>query len=216
MSKPHVVIVGAEKGGVGKSTVSRTLLDYFASHGISVRARDAEFPKGNLVRFHPDVTKVVNLEESDDQVEVFDHLNLAQVTLIDLRAALLTKSLAMLKEIGFLNSARQRISVLHVIGSNKASYDEIDATRDMIEGAKHHVVLNYTNKAKFLGLPASVVNPIIIPQLLEGAVEVIDHKSMGFQKYISDANESPVLTGYTRTWLGKVWAEYDKRELNAL
>src|SRR5436309_2514490 len=29
MAKPTVVIVGADKGGVGKTTVSRTVLDYF-------------------------------------------------------------------------------------------------------------------------------------------------------------------------------------------
>ena len=30
MTKPVVILVGADKGGVGKTTVSRTLLDYFA------------------------------------------------------------------------------------------------------------------------------------------------------------------------------------------
>jgi cellulose biosynthesis protein BcsQ len=28
MAKPGVILVGADKGGVGKTTVSRTLLDY--------------------------------------------------------------------------------------------------------------------------------------------------------------------------------------------
>ena len=37
MAKPAVVVVGADKGGVGKTTVSRTLLDYFSANkdGIS-------------------------------------------------------------------------------------------------------------------------------------------------------------------------------------
>ncbi len=29
MAKPAVIVVGADKGGVGKTTVSRTVLDYF-------------------------------------------------------------------------------------------------------------------------------------------------------------------------------------------
>jgi hypothetical protein len=29
MTTPAVIVVGADKGGVGKTTVSRTLLDYF-------------------------------------------------------------------------------------------------------------------------------------------------------------------------------------------
>jgi cellulose biosynthesis protein BcsQ len=34
MAKPVVIVVGADKGGVGKTTVSRTLLDYFDANGI--------------------------------------------------------------------------------------------------------------------------------------------------------------------------------------
>ncbi len=30
MTKPAVVLIGGDKGGVGKTTVARTLLDYFA------------------------------------------------------------------------------------------------------------------------------------------------------------------------------------------
>ena len=32
MAKPAVILVGADKGGVGKTTVARTLLDYFGAH----------------------------------------------------------------------------------------------------------------------------------------------------------------------------------------
>ena len=40
MAKPAVIIVGADKGGVGKTTVARTLLDYFTAHQIATRAFD--------------------------------------------------------------------------------------------------------------------------------------------------------------------------------
>ena len=42
MAKPALVVVGADKGGVGKTTVARTLLDYFSAHHISTRAFDTE------------------------------------------------------------------------------------------------------------------------------------------------------------------------------
>ena len=35
MTKPAVVLIGADKGGVGKTTVARTLLDYFAHHQVA-------------------------------------------------------------------------------------------------------------------------------------------------------------------------------------
>src|SRR6266540_241974 len=52
--KPTVLMVGADKGGVGKTTVTRTVLDYLAAKNILVRAFDAEYPRGTLKRFHPD------------------------------------------------------------------------------------------------------------------------------------------------------------------
>ena len=42
MARPAVILVGADKGGVGKTTISRTLLDYFSAHQIPTRAFDTE------------------------------------------------------------------------------------------------------------------------------------------------------------------------------
>ncbi len=47
MAKPAVIVVGADKGGVGKTTVSRTLLDYFTAHHVPTRAFDTESPEGH-------------------------------------------------------------------------------------------------------------------------------------------------------------------------
>ena len=57
MAKPAVIIVGADKGGVGKTTVARTLLDYFGAHQTPTRAFDTEAPRGTLHRFHPEKTE---------------------------------------------------------------------------------------------------------------------------------------------------------------
>ncbi len=216
---PHVVIVGADKGGVGKTTISRSLVDYFQAHGISVRAFDTEHPQGVLQRFHPDKTQIVDLTESDDQVKVFDNLRSAQVTLIDIRAGLLSRTLATLSEIGFLDGVKEgrlRISVVHVIGSNKASFDEIDSTASLVEGARHHVLLNHTNNAKFIGLPPSVKNPIEVGQLNTLAAETIDGLGIGFAAYEADQTQSEVLRGYIRAWRNRTFAAYDAKQLNAL
>ena len=72
MTKPTVVLIGADKGGVGKTTVARTLLDYFADHQIRARAFDTEVPRGTLKRFHPDVTDVVDINSVPDQMRIFE------------------------------------------------------------------------------------------------------------------------------------------------
>lgn len=46
MTKPVVIVVGADKGGVGKTTVSRTLLDYFSTNNVQTRAFDTELSSG--------------------------------------------------------------------------------------------------------------------------------------------------------------------------
>src|SRR5450631_4235818 len=69
MAKPVVIVVGADKGGVGQTTVSRTLLDYFDGNNIPTRAFDTESPRGTLKRFHPDVTEIVDMTTTADQMK---------------------------------------------------------------------------------------------------------------------------------------------------
>ena len=109
MAKPTVILVGADKGGVGKTTVSRTLIDYFGAHHISMRAFDTESPKGTLKRFHPDRTEVVDVTAVPDQMKIFDTLgsDAAKVTVIDVRAGLLSSTLRALSDIGFLELAKR-------------------------------------------------------------------------------------------------------------
>src|ERR1700720_4557816 len=104
MAKPAVIVVGADKGGVGKTTVSRTVLDYFSANNVPTRAFDTEFPRGTLKRFHPDVTEIVDVTSTSDQMKIFDTLNTASksVTVIDVRAGLLSPTLASLPDIAFL------------------------------------------------------------------------------------------------------------------
>src|ERR1700693_3718406 len=71
MAKPVVIVVGADKGGVGKTTVSRTLLDYFSANNVPTRAFDTESPRGTLMRFHPDITEIVDMTTTTDQMKIF-------------------------------------------------------------------------------------------------------------------------------------------------
>src|SRR5262245_58088725 len=75
MAKPAVIVVGADKGGVGKTTVSRTLLDYFSANNVATRAFDTESPRGTLKRFHPDITEIVDISTTADQMKILDTLS---------------------------------------------------------------------------------------------------------------------------------------------
>src|SRR6202161_4871252 len=106
MSRPTVIVVGADKDGMGKTTVARTLLDYFTAHHLPTRAFDTESPKGTLKRFHPGNRDIVDVTSVADQMRIFDTLTSADasVTIIDVRAGLLSPTLRALRDIGFLDA----------------------------------------------------------------------------------------------------------------
>jgi len=235
MTKPAVVLIGADKGGVGKTTVARTLLDYFADRRVRARAFDTEVPKGTLKRFHPDVTDIVDINHVPDQMRIFDTVNSADasVSLIDVRAGLLSPTLRALRNIGFIDAAKKghiTFVVFHILGPSIASLDEIVETAAYLGDAKYFMVKNFINNTHFFEwdeathasyfkrLPDAI--EMTIPKLPEMASEQVDLASVPFATFIANkkksgdpASYSFVLRGYVRHWLDSIWAEYDRVSL---
>ena len=238
MAKPAVIVVGADKGGVGKTTVSRTVLDYFSANNIPTRAFDTESPRGTLMRFHPDITQIVDVTSTSDQMKIFDTLNSSgtSVTVIDVRAGLLSPTLAALRDIGFLAAARSgqiTFAVFHILGPSIASLDEIAETANFMDGAKYFLVKNFINNTSFFEWDQATYNSyfhriknateITIPKLNEMAYEQVEVASVPFLKFVANkgtkdeaANYSFVLRGYVRHWLGNVWGEFDRIKLTEI
>jgi hypothetical protein len=236
MAKPTVVVVGADKGGVGKTTVARTLLDYFTAHHVPTRAFDSESPKGTLKRFHPDITDIVDVTSVPDQMRIFDTLSDASVTVIDVRAGLLSPTLRALRDVGFLDSVKKgqiTFVVFHILGSSIASLNEIEDTAPFTGDAEYFLVKNFINNTSFFEWDQATHSSyfkkykdaveITIPKLDEMAFEQVELASVPFLTFVANkgtkaeaANYSFVLRGYVRHWLGNVWAEYDRIKLNDL
>jgi hypothetical protein len=210
MSRPTVIIVGADKGGVGKTTVTRIVLDHLRNAGLDFRAFDAETPKGNLKRFFPDA-QVVDLEHSDGQMAVFDNLTGSKVTVIDLAARQLSPTLKLLGDIGMLEAVRDGkldVIVLHVLGSSVASFQEIAETAGAIKGSRYFIVTNHINDTayfgwdsedaqKALGLAEGIIN---VPKLDETAAEHVEQAAKPFAD-IAREYSSFVVKGKVATWL---------------
>src|SRR6516225_6967354 len=232
MAKPAVIIIGADKGGVGKTTVARTLLDYFTAHQVTVRAFDTEALRGTLKRFHPDLTEVVDVALVADQMKIFDTLNSAEaaVTLIDVRAGLMSPTLQALRDIGFIDAAKKgqiTFAVFHILGPTIASLDEITETAAYLGDARYFMVKNFINNTHFFewdeATHASYFRQVkdavelVIPKLNEMATEQVELASVPYVTFIANKKQSGepasysfVLRGYVRHWLGNVWAEYDR------
>ena len=234
MAKPTVIVVGADKGGVGKTTVARTLLDYFTAHQVATRAFDTEAPKGTLKRFHPDISEVVDVTTVPDQMRIFDTVSDSSVTVIDVRAGLLSPTLRALRDVGFLEAVKKgqlSFIVFHVLGSSVASLNEIEDTSAFTGDASYFLVKNFINNTSFFEWDEATHSSyfkkiktaveIIIPKLNEMAYEQVELASVPFLTFIANkdpkgdaAKYSFVLRGYVRHWLGNVWGEYDRIKLN--
>jgi len=238
MAKPAVILVGADKGGVGKTTVSRALLDYLIAHNIPVRAFDTEAPKGTLKRFHPDITDVVDITSTSDQMRIFDTLAsaTAQVTVIDIRAGQLSNTLRALRDIGFLDAAKKTqlsFTVFHILGPSITSLEEISETATFMDDASYFLVKNFINNTTFFDWDPATYNSyfkriknaheITVPKLNEMACEQVELASVPYVSFVANkavsgqtAAFSFVLRGYVRHWLGTVWAEFDRAKLTDL
>ncbi len=230
MANPTVILVGADKGGVGKTTVARTLLDYFNARKVPTRAFDTESPRGTLKRFHPDVTEVLDITNIPDQMRIFDTMSDSQVTLIDLRAGLLSPTLKALRDIGFTDASKKgqiNFVLFHILGPSISSLDEIGETAEAIGAARYFLVKNFINNTRFFewdqATYSSYFNKIkdavelTIPKLNEMAAEQVELASVPYLSFIGNktakgeaASYSFVLRGYVRHWLSHVWAEYDR------
>jgi hypothetical protein len=235
MAKPAVILIGADKGGVGKTTVARTLLDYFGNRRIPTRAFDTESPRGTLKRFHPDVTEVVEVASVSDQMKIFDTVDKAEVkvTLIDVRAGLLSSTLQALNNIGFIElgkTGQVTLAMFHILGPSIASLEEIAETARFVGDANYFLVKNHINETSFFEWdPATYksyfkriqgAEEITIPKLNEMTCEQVEVAGVPYASFVANknakgetANYSFVLRGYVRHWLGQVWKEFDRVKL---
>jgi hypothetical protein len=227
-----VVMIGADKGGVGKTTIARTLLDYLDANGVPARAFDSEHPRGTLARFHPKVTDIVDVTAAADQMKMLDTLADmgATVTVLDIRAGLLSRTLKAFTDVGFFDLVRGRefdFCLFHVLGPSVASLEEIETVAPYAEGRNYFVVKNFINETSFFDWNPQIYKgylkggreavELTIPKLNEMACEQVELESIPFSSFIANRNGdgqaaaySLVLRGYVRTWLKRITGEYDR------
>lgn len=233
--KPAVILVGADKGGVGKTTVARALLDYLAANNVLARAFDTETPRGTLHRFQPGQTSIVDMTSTSDQMKIIDTLDTAQVkvNVIDVRAGGLGPALEALRDTGFLDAVKEgqvNFILFHVLGSSIASLDEIGEIASHVQDAYYFMVKNHVNDTTFFEWDplthrkyfdkVKTAGEITIPKLNEMSYEQVEIAGTPFSTFVANrdltgepANHSFVLRGYVRTWQGKIANEFDRIQL---
>ncbi len=233
--KPTLILVGADKGGVGKTTVSRILLDYFARKNVLTRAFDTENPRGSLKRFYPGSTEIIDLENVASQMKVLDTLETANVpvTLVDLKAGALTYSLDIFERIGVLDAARGgqfTLGLFHIVGPSIASLDEIGEISKYLTGIEYILTRNFINETNFFEWDEGTTkkyfseipkaHEVDIPKLNEMAYEQVDLAGVTFKDFIDNRSSdgeagkfSFVLRGYVRKWCSEIDEQLAKVKL---
>lgn len=230
--KPTLILVGADKGGVGKTTASRALLDYFARKNVLTRAFDTENPRGSLQRFYPSITEIIDLNNVAHQMRVLDTMETANVpvTVVDFKAGNLSYSLDLFERIGVLEAARNgmfTLGLMHVVGPSIASLDEIGEISKYLSGVEYVVARNSINETNFFEWDESTYrkyftqisksHEIDIPKLNEMAYEQVDVAGVTFKDFIdnraadgSQGKFSFVLRGYVRKWCAEIDEQFGR------
>jgi hypothetical protein len=233
---PLMVMVGADKGGVGKTTVSRAAIDYIAARGARPRVYDTEHPTGGLARFPFAGAEVVDLSRISGKVKVFDAVDTNPVTLIDMRAGLMSATLRALEEAGLLGAVRAReinLALLHVLGPTPESLAEVVAATKLIGdgGARHFVVKNnilaqadgddvfadWATRPEYAGIFRSMEQATItVPRLPEEITREVHRQAASFAAFAGDPANGRTKRGLVHAWMRAIWADMDKTGLDEL
>ena len=142
----NIHLVGGEKGGVGKSLVSRLLAQYFIDHSIPFLGFDSDRSHGALMRFYAGFASPVLV----DRYETLDAIveaaleNRERRILVDLAAQTQEPLTRWMDESQLLSLAPELgldIRYWHVMDNGRDSVDLLKRLFDQYEGRLHYVIV---------------------------------------------------------------------------
>ncbi len=224
-SMTQIHLIGGEKGGVGKSMVSRLLAQYFIDHSIAFTGFDADRSHGALLRFYAGYASPVLV----DQYESLDAIVEAATSqperriLVDLAAQTGDPLTRWMDESQLLSVAPElnlHIRYWHVMDSGRDSVALLGQLFDHYQSRLNYVLVqNQLRGSDFrifdesgLAARAQAYNaPVIsIPRLHEGTMIKIDATSNSFWAATQDNDQTSGLGLLERqrvkTWLQSAYA----------
>jgi hypothetical protein len=217
--KPRLILTHGEKGGVGKTTVARVIADFLNATDHTFRAFDAEGATGQLLRFHPDVTAAVDVENANTIAPVLDYVMEGtgkRLALVDLGARSGEDVKGWLYRGGALEeaeAARLGITVIYVLGGAVDSVGHLkECFAALGRDVNYVIVKNFGVAGKFdvydnskvrkelLAIGAREIN---FPALDGSVYQSVDRASVGFAAFADGQTGNFGFTErrYCRTWL---------------
>ena len=220
-SKPRLVLTHGEKGGVGKTTVARLIIDFFVSKEKVFRAFDGEGPTGQLVRFHQSHTSAVDVADASGIAPVLDYLmdeagTEERLALVDLGARSGEEVSLWLHRGGALEEAATgnlHVTVVYVIGGAVDSVGHLKNCFEALGSVVDYVLVKNLGVApQFDVYDGSKIRKALldvgareirIPALDSAVYQSVDKASIAFSTFAEGHGTDAGYTErrYCRTWL---------------
>jgi hypothetical protein len=216
----HIHFIGGEKGGVGKSLVSRLIAQYLIDHELPFLGFDTDRSHGALLRFYAGFASPVLI----DRYEALDSIIEAAIEqpdrrlLVDLAAQTHDPLVKWMDESGVLEMAAEsgfRITYWHVMDSGRDSVDllkklldlfggrlDIALVRNQMRGDDFGILERSGEEQRALSLGARVVT---IKHLSDAIVQKIDATSSSFWAALHDTDKSHTGLGIMGRQRLKMW-----------
>ena len=225
----HIHFIGGEKGGVGKSLMSRVLAQYMIDREIPFIGFDTDRSHGALMRFYSGYASSVlvdNIEALDSIIEAAAEQPERRV-LVDLAAQTHDPLVKWMDDAGVLNLADElgmAIHYWHVMDSGKDSVDLLKKlldrfgtglkyvlVRNQIRGNDFNVLEQSGEQARAIQLGARVVT---VKKLGDSVINRIDAGSSSFWKAKNPQDPTGGGLGLmdrqrVKAWLRDVYREID-------
>lgn len=150
----HIHLIGGEKGGVGKSVLSRVLAQYYIDREIPFKAFDADLSHGALMRYYREFSEPIDIskfESFDTIIETAMETN--KQVLVDLPAqstAMVDRWISESDLVEFCKENDIILTMWHVMDDGTDSVRLLEKTLETYENVPNYVLVrNFGRGADF-------------------------------------------------------------------
>ncbi len=232
MSRIH--FIGGEKGGVGKSVISRLLAQYYIDRETLFKVYDADLSHGAMMRYYTSFSEPVDITQFESADSIAEQTADSGVTAIVDLAAQTARPLGLwINESGLLDLADDiglTLSFWHVMDDGTDSLQLLHSLFDNYGDRAEYIIarnfgrgsnFSHFNEPEIAQRIATLNTKVIdIPALHAPTMRKIDHISASFWAAANnkDKKMGPTLGLLERqrvkTWLHKTYEQLDKIHLN--
>jgi hypothetical protein len=218
----QLYIVASQHPRVGKTLVSRLLIEFFRLSGRPLVGYDLDPREPTLAGHFPNLAWPVDIADTPGQMALFDRLiaDNWRTTVIDLGYGLFEQFFAVMAEIGFEKEARRQLIepiVLFITDSAPTTARSYAELRRRLPQTTFVPVHNEAASFIFMDRDFPPTRPecgfIRIPRLSPVVRGVIDRPGFSFGAYMQKQPGGPT---EVHTWIGNIFAEFRNLELQLL